>query len=90
MIYMTVVLLPDCIDSAQNKRERVNISAGKYFCFDFNHQVEQTLFAPNCTLAFPLTKVALICMMTDSIEVGTAPALWDHIYVLILDFYSLF
>lgn len=27
-----------------------------------------TLLAPNCTLAFPLTKVALICMMTDSIE----------------------
>ncbi len=67
MIYMTVVLWQDCIDSAQNKRERVNISAGKYFCFDFN-QVEQTLFAPNCNLAFPLTKVALICMMTDSIE----------------------
>lgn len=27
-----------------------------------------TLLAPNCTLALPLTKVALICMMTDSIE----------------------
>lgn len=27
-----------------------------------------TLLAPNCTLAFPLTKVALICMMTDSME----------------------
>lgn len=67
MIYMTVVLWQDCIDSAQNKRERVNISAGKYFLV-FDHEVEQTLFAPNCTLAFPLTKVALICMMTDSIE----------------------
>lgn len=29
---------------------------------------KSTLFAPNCTLALPLTKVALICMMTDSIE----------------------
>lgn len=27
-----------------------------------------TLLAPNCTRAFPFTSVALICMMTDSIE----------------------
>lgn len=27
-----------------------------------------TLLAPNCTRAFPFTSVALICMITDSIE----------------------
>lgn len=69
---MTVVLWRDCTGSAKTgdyviqaqaqppPPNKANGSGVKAPAF--------TLLAPNCTLALPLTKVALICIMTDSIE----------------------
>lgn len=76
MICMTVVLWQDCIDSVKERFERSTLEDScrhtihkRYWRnVELDKGAAQTLFAPNCTLAFPLTKVALICMMTDSIE----------------------
>lgn len=69
-ICMTVVLWRDCTGSGKTSDDVIEAKrapADKAM----GSEVKDpgfTLLAPNCTLALPLTKVALICIMTDSIE----------------------
>lgn len=67
---MTVVLWRDCTGSGKTSDD-VTVAQRAPADKATGSEVKDpgfTLLAPNCTLALPLTKVALICIMTDSIE----------------------